>query len=181
MKRIAFFLLFVLWSGSSFAQRDEKLQPKKVETATDSMVRQATSDHFVIIAGESSDYIWLKQVVQDLSTKSRILYNDEGLIFDRKLGLIWPPDTSGNADLYAGSYFMRRYGTMLDSVNYLSLEMRDWYFNVPYEQKSLRMIIVGGIYPDTEKKAADERLKEIKKYYPTAYLRKLPIYMGCIH
>ncbi len=147
----------------------------------DSMIRQATSDHFVVIAGESSDYILIRQSVQELSKKTGIFYNDDNLIYDRKKGLIWPPDTSGDADIYAGSYFMRRYGTDLGGVNFLSLEMRDWYFNVPYEQRSLRMIVVAGIYPDTDKKGAEERLKEIKKYCPTAYLRKTAIYMGCIH
>jgi hypothetical protein len=41
------------------------------------------------------------------------------------------------------------------------------------------MIVVAGIF--TDKKEAEERLKEIQKYRPTAYLRKTPIYMGCVH
>jgi hypothetical protein len=176
-----FIILHFFISTACFSQTKKTSNSDQPETAMDSVIREASSEHFVVIAGESTDYILLKQAVQDLSRKSGIEYRDEGFIYNRRQGLIWPPDTSANADIYSGSYFMRRYGTMLDTINFLSLEMRDWYFNVPTDKQSLRMILVAGIYPEAEKKAAEERLKEIRKYCPTAYLRKTSIYLGCIH
>ena len=158
---------------------DSVLPP--VEENMELMIKQATSDHFVVIAGESFDYTFLKKTAQDLNRKSRIPYVDEGLIYNPAKGLIWPPDTSANADIYSGSYHLRRYGTMNGDTNFLSLEMRDWYFDLPADKQTLKMILVAGLYSDSEKKEAEERLKQIRKYCPTAYIRKTPIYMGCIH
>jgi hypothetical protein len=161
-------------------EHPEKTLPY-VEESADSMIKHATSDHYIVFASESFDYNQLLKNVRNLSKRTRIPYDDEGLTYDPMLGLIWPADTSQSRDIYSGGYFMRRYGTMNGAVNFLSLEMRDWYFKVPYDKMTLKMIIVAGIYSESEKKEAEARLKQIRKYDTTACIMKIPIYMGCIH
>jgi hypothetical protein len=181
MKRFVSFLLLATLAVSTI-QGQQKKSLSRADSSRIEMektIRDATSDHYVVIAGGATDYIILKQDVQKLSEQSNIPYEDEGLIYDKMKGLIWPPDSSGHGDVYAGSYFMRRMGTDENGVNFLSLEMRDWYFNVPEKEKSLKLILVAGIF--TNKPDAEERLKEVRKYRPAAYLRKIPIYMGCVH
>ena len=127
---------------------------------------------YVIIAGESESYEQLDTQAAQLSKLTGIRYDNGGLIWsaDKQLHL---PENSDD-EIYAGSYYMRRY-----DEDRISLEMRDWYFDVSPDKYSKKMIIVAGIFGD--KKNANAQLKKIKKHFPASYIRTTRIYMGCIH
>lgn len=127
---------------------------------------------YVIIAGESEDYKTLDALAKKLGEQTGIKYDNEGLIWSAEKQLHWPDD-SGD-EIYAGSYYMRRF-----DEKRISLEMRDWYFDVKPVEYSKKMIIVAGIY--SNKKGARKQLAMIKKYAPSAYIRTTKIYIGCIH
>lgn len=127
---------------------------------------------YVIIAGESESYEQLNTQAAQLSKLTGIKYDNTGLVWSADKQLHFPEDSDD--EIYAGSYYMRRY-----DEDRISLEMRDWYFDISPDKHSKKMIIVAGIFGD--KKNANTQLKKIKKHFPSAYIRTTRIYMGCIH
>ena len=153
-------LISLLIVVSSFAGRAQDADPS------------AYVESYVVIAGESEDFTSIEGRAKELSAKTSIRYDAGGLVWDSVKGLIFP----GNSDdaIYAGSYHLRRYDD-----NRISIEMRDHYFDVKPGDISKKMIIVAGIYGS--KADAAKRLKQVKAFAPSAYIRRTKIYMGCIH
>lgn len=78
---------------------------------------------------------------------------------------------SDEDEIYAGSYFPRRFPSENLSIEYLEF----------YDDKadSLTFALVSGIYETKSK--ADSALKAMKKFEPNAFLLKSRIYIGCMH
>lgn len=126
MRNLCLFLFLALQCSGNLISSQNARPPALQQ---DSDMQSAYAIHYVVIAGESFSYNSLSAAVRSLSLKTRIPYEGEGLIYDPKLGLIWPSDSSAGDEMFAGLYYVRRYGCDSTGNNFLSLEMRDWYFN----------------------------------------------------
>ena len=82
---------------------------------------------------------------------------------------------SSDDEIYAGYYFPRR-----DDTSRISVEMM-WYYSSGNMQNTntTKMIIVTGVF-DT-KKSALLQLKSVQKVVQDAYIKKMNMYMGCMH
>lgn len=169
MRRICFLMLSVLLvtlQGLLIAQEDTRSDSEKF-----------TEDRYVVILGSTKDFQEAKRKAEAIAKASGITFSMQGMIFDKKRGLILPDDDSDPT--YAGSYIHRRYNTgapdLPEGTEYISIEKSEAYDGF----KPGLYIIVGGIYP-TAKEAA-VAVKKFSKAVPDAYAKKTPIYLGCIH
>jgi len=136
-----------------------------------------TEDRYVVILGSYKDFHEAKRKAEGIARSSKVPFSMQGMIYDKKRGLILPDDDSDPT--YAGSYIHRRFNTGASDLDvdteFISIERSEAYdgFNPDY------YIIVGGIYP-TAKEAA-KSVKRFSKTAPEAYSKKTRIYLGCIH
>jgi hypothetical protein len=162
--KIFFLLSFILITTSSFSQ-------KKDTTSIDTSIQDAMQDCYIVIAGASTDFNALDNLAKQLSKKSGIKYQSD-LVYDSKRGMILP-DTSSD-EIYAGEYLLRRYDD-----DRISIEMMSYYTNEHNEIDRLKMIIITGIF--LNKTDAAKQLKLIQQTVSTAYIKKIKLYMGCMH
>jgi len=135
-------------------------------------------EKFVLILCSYKDFHQARKQAIELSRATKVPFSMQGMTYDKKRGLIFPDDSSNEAD--AGSYMPRRYnhGSVSDGAEefgYISIERSDAYtgFTPGY------YIVVGGIYDDT--KEGKLALTRFKPVVADAYTKKTSIYMGCIH
>lgn len=138
----------------------------------DDYIEQSTVEEYIVVAGASTDFNALDLLAKKISTVTNINYRND-LMYDKKRGMILP-DTSSD-DIYAGSYFpVRRYPEEL-----ISIDMK-WYFSEHQGKDGDKtMIIVTGVFGNKEE--AKKNLELIKKVVPTAYIKSVNIYLGCMH
>ena len=153
------FLLLLLLAFSIKAFSQDKSDPE-YETV------------YIVIAGTSSDYNYLEDKSKNISKNTNISFDNGGMEFDQKRGMI-VPDTSSD-ELYAGGYYPRRF-----PEERISIEMLWYYKDGQNEETSKDMIIITGIFGN--KKDAEKQLDRIKELVPTAYIKKKQMYMGCMH
>jgi hypothetical protein len=130
----------------------------------------------LIILGSNPKYEVILREAKEISKKTGIPYCSRGMIFDKKRGLIWPDNFED--EMWAGGYAPRRYNTQCDAEagrETITIEYSSAYKGFT---KGL-FIIVGGIQDDD--KAAAKMIKKYKRVVPDAYVKKTPIYMGCMH
>ena len=110
---------------------------------------------YIVIAGASSDFNALDNLSKSISTKTGIEYS--------------------NDLIYAGSYYPRR-----EDTSRISIEMM-WYVSKGNMQNvdTTKMVIVTGIFDF--KKSALNQLQKVQEIVPTAYIKKMKLYMGCMH
>jgi hypothetical protein len=127
--------------------------------------------HYVVLAGQSSNFVALDATAKKLSEAAGIPYQN-ALVFDSIRGMIEPDDSDDEA--FAGYYYPRRFAEAR-----ISIEMADYYIDGVYPEPSLRMAIVTGIF--SGKTEAHEQLEQVKKIVPDAYIKKVGLYQGCMH
>lgn len=161
-----FFLLALFFSFECVAQKNNSKND-----FSDSF-EELTALRYIVIAGTSADFYTLDNLLKEISKKTGIEYSNN-LVYDSKRGMI-APDSSDD-EIYAGSYFPRRYSTSL-----ISIEMM-WYYSTGNMQNTdtTKMIIVTGIFDS--KKSALLQLKLVQEVVPTAYIKKMKLYMRCLH
>ena len=164
----SFLLLLLTFSLNSFSQGNID----SIKAEQDKFIREATMDRNIVIAGTSTNYVYLESQSKKISKKAGIVFDNQGMEYDKKRGMI-VPDTSSDG-IYAGSYFPRRYDD-----DRISIEMMWYYHDTQDYQGSKDMIIITGIFGSKEE--AQKQLEKVKKVVPTAYLKKKGIYMGCMH
>jgi hypothetical protein len=128
----------------------------------------STIDEHIIVLGVQDDYAQLVKHAKEISAKTGIKYDSEGMVYDKKRGLI-NPDNSDD-DMYAGGYYPRRYDS-----RYISIERAEYYLKNPKGKYA----IIG--FMDMEPREANRILKWYRQYVPDVALSKAPFYMGCIH
>ncbi len=143
--------------------------------STDNSVTNDTTDYnqatyFVVVADTSQDYSTLHKKMFDLNTIFKIPIDTMGRFYNKTKNLIALPDDD-NDELYAGSYFPRRF----PSEN-LSLEYLYFYQNQAGEKT---IALVTGIY-ETEK-SAYSALTVLRKKEKKVFIIKAKIYVGCMH
>lgn len=135
-------------------------------------IEETTYTKYIVIAGVSSDYTYLETQSQKISKKTEIVFDNQGMEYDKKRGIIVPDSSSD--EIYAGGYFPRRYDNKR-----ISIEMLWYYKDSVVWDSSKEMIIITGIFD--EKKDAEAQLNIVKSVVPTAYIKKKSMYMGCMH
>ena len=163
----ALLVLCLLVAGSVARAADGDFDPKLL-----------TVERLIILLGSFKDFEEAHQHVQAVSRASGMPFSMQGMIYDKKRGLIAPDDDPDTA--LAGSYILRRYDTAAmgkdgAETEYLSIERSDEYPGL----KPGYYIIVGGIYGETEE--AKKALARFKPVVADAEIRKTQIYMGCMH
>lgn len=129
---------------------------------------------YVVCAGASTDYHQLDSIATQISAKTGIIYRND-LVYDSRKGMI-VPDTS-NDEIYRGVYYPRRY-----AEERISIEMEGYYKTGDLgdvDSLNKKMIIVTGIFAD--KKDGDKNLSSVRKVVPSANMKQLKLYQGCMH
>ncbi|MEI7801674.1 MAG: hypothetical protein WCI97_03405 [Bacteroidota bacterium] len=161
-----FFLLALFFSCVCEAQKNNS------KNDLSDPYEDAMAQMYIVIAGASADFHALDNLSKEISKKTGIEYSND-LVYDSRRGMI-APDSSDD-EIYAGSYFPRRYDT-----SRISIEMMWYYSNGSMlNTDTTKMIIVIGIFDS--KKSALLQLKSVQDAVPTAYIKKMKMYMGCMH
>jgi hypothetical protein len=153
----------------SVAQNEEVFLDEEITGS----INEQNATEYLIIAGTSSDYYSLLTFAKDLSLKTGIVYDDMGRVY--RDSCIVNPEESDD-ELYRGTYVFRRWE--FGSIS-IELNVEGIVFSPSGTSERPKMIIVAGM--GENKKEAMEKLALIRKYVPTAYLKKKEVYMGCIH
>lgn len=125
-------------------------------------------DKFIVIAGASKDFYQLDKKAKTLNQQSGIKYEND-LAYSENRGMI-VSDTSSD-ELYRGVSVPRRY-----DENRISIEMMHWYSE---NKDTTMMIIITGIFDS--KKDAESQLSLLKNKTSDCYIKKIKLYMGCMH
>ncbi len=133
-------------------------------------------NRWVTILSAYPDYADALKDIQKITKESGMPFSMQGLVYDKKRGLIYPDDYEFEA--FAGGYVPRsRNEAEINEkiTEYLSIERSDGYdgFRKGY------YIVVAGIYESAED--AKKQSDRFKKWAPTAYSKRTNIYMGCMH
>lgn len=126
--------------------------------------------YFLVIADTSKDYFLLRKKMMNIHSKMNWPIDTMGRYFNKEKNEIVLPDDDED-ELYAGSYFPRRFPT-----RDLSLEYLDFYQERAGEHT---IALVAGIY-ETEQ-SADSALTIIRVFDKKAYKLKSNIFIGCMH
>ncbi|MFM2000322.1 MAG: hypothetical protein RL204_2269 [Bacteroidota bacterium] len=126
--------------------------------------------YFLVVADTSKDYFLLRKKMMNIHSKMNWPIDTMGRYFNKKKNEIVLPDDDED-ELYAGSYFPRRFPT-----SDLSLEYLDFYQEKAGERT---MALVAGIY-ETEQ-SADSALTIVRVFDKKAYKLKSEIFIGCMH
>jgi hypothetical protein len=125
----------------------------------------------VLIVASSKSYDVARRAAQAFALVSGVPYDSNGMIFDKKRGLIWPDDSRDEA--WAGAYAPRRD----DECNgHLCVTVERSEFYEGLEPKLY--IVVAGLLGHDE---VDERLGDARRFARDAYVRETVLYMGCMH
>ena len=163
---LAFVSALLLFPGFSFSQT-------KTTPVPNATIEEQTITEYMVIAGSGKDFPSLEATAKELSKKTGIPYDDLGRIYKDSL-LVWPD--SIDDELYRGVYVFRRWAN--DPIT-IEMNIIGVCYNPSPDKPAPLLMIVAGLYGT--KKEANERLAMIKKYIPTAYIKKKEVYMGCMH
>jgi len=127
---------------------------------------------YIVVSDTSQNYFELRQKMLDLSQALKTKIDTMGRGFNKTKNLICLPENDEDK-LYAGAYLPRRYPSET-----LSLEYLVYYTNGKKLTKETIALVT--MITDNKKKA-EKKLTEMKKYSAKAFILKSKIYMGCIH
>ncbi|MGD1842496.1 MAG: hypothetical protein ACFB0B_16630 [Thermonemataceae bacterium] len=129
---------------------------------------------YVVIADTSNHYFTLKKQMFALHESLSIEIDTLGRGFNIHKNLICLPEDDED-ELYAGSYFPRRYAS-----NILSLEYLNFYTNEPEQQVSEKTIVLVVLISGNLVEA-QKRLRQITPYAKNAFIINTKLYQGCMH
>lgn len=132
----------------------------------------AFSQTHVIVLGSFKHCADAMRAARTIAQTAKVPFTTRGLVCDKRRGLIWPDDYKAD-ELYAGSYFGRRYNSCGDLAACISVERAEFYSF----RKGL-YIVIGGLY---DANAVKQALARYRKTVPTAYAKQTSIYLGCAH
>ncbi|MEZ4842955.1 MAG: hypothetical protein R3A43_01750 [Bacteroidia bacterium] len=155
-----------------FTQKDSSIIQKPINMEDDDHIpddiNMATC--YVVIADTGKNYYLLRNKMLKLNKEIGITIDTMGRYYDEEFqGIILPKDDED--ELYAGTYYPRRYPSI-----HLSLE----YLNI-YQQNTDETTIALVTAISDDKREADSILSVIKNIEPKAYRVKTNIYLGCFH
>lgn len=125
---------------------------------------------FVVISDTGLSYFTLHKKMFDLNKQLNIPIDTMGRFFNKMKDIIALPDNDAD-EIYAGSYYPRRFPSEHLSLEYLA------FYASHARQKTIALVT--GIYETEEK--ADSALSVLKKTEINAFKIKSDIYVGCMH
>lgn len=158
------------------AEPDPDNTDSSTSTASFSDVVDQYMNAYVVIADTSQNYYKLHQEMFNLSDQLNLEIDTLGKGFDESKNLICLPEDSED-ELYAGSYYPRRYPSNTLSLEYLSYYTNGWF---PDESRSDNTIALVVSITD-KKEEAEKTLSTVKQYMEKAYMLNDSIFMGCMH
>lgn len=158
MKNLITILLFALSSATLSAQDEQDYMYQTV---------------YLVIADTSMDYYDLRIEMLNLSEKLQIKIDTMDRGYDPSNKLICLP-IDHEDEIYAGSYFPRRY-----SSETLSIEHLTYYTEGGMPNGGKTMALVVAIKGNRDE--ALETLERVKIYMDQPYILEAKIYMGCMH
>lgn len=126
----------------------------------------------LLIVGSHAAYAPALAAAKAFSRASGIAYDAQGMIYDKKRGLIWPDDSSDEA--YAGQYAPRRYDEC-GGKPCVTVERSEAYDGF---RPGLYIVVAGIVGRDDD---ADGRLEAARAIVPSSYVKQTTLYMGCMH
>lgn len=134
-----------------------------------------TQNRWLVVLETYQEFHAAKRDAESHAKASGIPFSMDGKIFDEK-GLRLPENPADQ--MYAGDYLLRRFNTTNIRgqviTEYLSIEKSEAYSGFP----SGKYIIVASV-ADTSEEAA-RLLKRLKPIAPKAFVKKTPIFLGCM-
>jgi hypothetical protein len=127
----------------------------------------------LLIVGSEKSYAAAVRAAQRFGRASGIAYSTQGMVFDKKRGLIFPDDFEDG--VLAGQYAPRRYDEICDHQPCVTVERSEGYEGF---RPGLYIVVAGIVGSEVD---AAERLKVAKKIVPSAYIKATTLYMGCMH
>lgn len=126
--------------------------------------------YYVVISKTGKNYHDLRRAMEQLHHASSLPIDTMGRYFNEQRQMLILSE-SDEDEIYAGSYFPRRFPSEHLSIEYLEF----------YDEKSdsLTFALVSGIYENKAK--ADSALHAQKKFIPETSVLKSRIYVGCMH
>ncbi|WP_026904742.1 hypothetical protein [Pedobacter glucosidilyticus] len=177
-KKATFFLLVasIIFACSS----NQKTNPvAKIDTidSTDSISTEQTDESYndfetyhIVIIDTSSSYYKLQEVMFSVNKFTRIPIDTLDRYYNNFKKQIVLPENHQD-EMYAGSYYPRRYPTVFLSIEYLNFYKK--------EADSSTFALVAGIHE--REKSADSLLSILKKVNKKAFKLKSEVYTGCLH
>lgn len=126
--------------------------------------------YYVVVADTGSDYNELRSEMIWLSKNTHLLIDTLGRGYDPEQDLICLPKDDSD-EVYAGTYFPRRFEAESLSLEYLS------FFQDSKHPKTIT--IIAGLYKYESK--ADSVLNVVQRYNENSYKTKSTVYTGCVH
>jgi hypothetical protein len=173
MRTRIFFLIFFALTFTTIRALAQTEEDISLDEEMSNNLDESTVTEYLVVAGTSGDFHALEFFARQLGEKTGIVYDDMGRVY-RDNCLVWPE--SSDDELYRNSYVFRRWEENAISIE---LNIEGVCFFPSESDERPRMFICAGMFGD--KKEAEARLALIKKYVPTAYLKKKEVYMGCMH
>lgn len=134
-----------------------------------------TQNRWLVVLGTYKDFQEAKHDAEAYAKTSGIPFSMDGKIFDEK-GLRLPENPADQ--MYAGDYLLRRFNTTNIGgqviTEYISIEKSGAYAGFSPN----KYIIVASV-ADTSNEAT-VLLKRLKPIAPKAYVKKTPIFLGCM-
>jgi hypothetical protein len=179
MNRYPFFLCLLLLAACGTREHVNTTKASFSNATTRSTTEQLSTNenedpdyanYFVVVADTSPDYHFLHKKMLALNKEVALPIDTMGRFYNEKKQLIMLPEDDED-EVFAGSYFPRRYPSESLSLEYL-LIYKD-------EAKEKTIALVTGIY-ETEK-SADSALLVVRKSARKAFKINSRIYIGCMH
>lgn len=128
---------------------------------------------YIVVADTSYNYTELNKLMRKISSKFNLKIDTLGRTYDSDKDLICLPEDDED-EIYAGSYFPRRY-----SSDYLSLEYLDYYkeANMRLEAKTIALVVM----ISTNKLVSERMLRKIKNYSKNTFIFEGKVDYGCMH
>jgi hypothetical protein len=129
-----------------------------------------TAKSYVLVADTSNSYYELEEKMKVLSKKLNQEVDLKGRIYDEKNNHICLP-LDDEDELYAGSYYPRRYSSSTLSIEYIN------YYDNDKPEKTMALVTM----IISEKAKAKTELLKLKEHSKAAFMIEAEIYMGCMH
>jgi len=126
--------------------------------------------YYVVISKTGKNYHDLRRAMEQLHHTSSLPIDTMGRYFNEQRQKLILSE-SDEDEIYAGSYFPRRFPSEHLSIEYLAF----------YDEQSdsLTFALVSGIYENKAK--ADSALKSLRMTIPETHVMKSKIFVGCLH
>lgn len=131
------------------------------------------ADMYLVVVDTGSNYWQLEHTMFTLNSKLGLKIDTMGRYYNAGKNDVVLPDDDED-DIYAGSYFPRRYGD-----DFLSIENISYYRPGLQTGAANTFLLISGLYDNPS--SADSMAGIIKPYQPTVFVMKSKIYMGCMH